>query len=156
MAKAVRPPTALDDTGTVHAFVLLGWVPPAVAAVVGGVMVAFATGNILALVGVALGGTVAGYVMSLALVFTVGYVLAGHVGERVANALLVSIVAVSVATALAVALSASGFEFDPVLVDSVTQAMTTALGLMVIGLLLIGFIGLVLSVLRRLGRRGGS
>jgi cellobiose-specific phosphotransferase system component IIC len=94
--------------------------------------------------------------MSLALLFSVGYLLARHVGERVANGLLVSIVAVSVATAFAVAVSASGFELDPVLVDSVRQAMATARGLGAIGLLVIGFVALAFRALRRLARRGGS
>ena len=155
MANTVRPPTALDDTGTVHAFVLLGWIPPAVAAIAGGVIVGIATGSVLTLVGVVLGGTVAGYVMSLALLFTVGYIFAGHVGERVANGLLVSIVAVSVVTALAVAVSASGVEFDPVLVDSVAQGMDISLGLAMIVLLVVGLVALAIKAVRRVARRMG-
>ena len=147
MAKPLRPPTALDDTGTVHAFIVLGWIPPAVAAVVGGVIVAFATGNVLAFFGVVLGGTLAGYATALVLLFTVGDLLAGLVGERVANAFLVSVVAVSVAAALAVAVSASGFEADPVLADSVAQAMTVAIGLaMMVAILVVGTGALIASV----------
>ena len=161
MAKPPRPPTALDDTGTVHAFFLLGWIPPAVAAIVGGVVVAFATGNVLAFFGVALGGTLAGYVAALVLIFTIGNALGGHVGERVANGFLVSVVAVSVAVALAVAVSASGFEFDPVLADSVAQAMTVAIGLvMVVAILVVGtgaLIATIRSWIRRVRRMvGGS
>ncbi len=131
----MRPPSsALDGDGTLYAFLFLGWIPPAVAAVVGGLIVAFATGNIFALVGVALVGTVVGYVACLAVLFTIGNLLAGRVGERVANGFLVLNVAFSVAAALAVAVAvaASGFKFDPVLFDAVVQAMTTVLGLILI------------------------
>ena len=72
-------------------------------------IVAFATGNILAFVGVAIGGTVVGYVAGLVTLFTVGWFLEGRVGERVANAFLVLTVAFSVAAALAVAVAALGF-----------------------------------------------
>ena len=130
-----RAPTALEDPGTGQAFLLLGWIPPAVAAVVGGVMVAFATGNPLALVGVALGGTVVGYITGLLVLFTFGGVLEG-VGERVANLFLVLVVAVSVAAALAVALAASGFEFDPAL----ERTLTSVGGLIVIVVLIGGVV----------------
>ena len=137
-----RASTALDDPGTTQAFLFLGWIPPAVAAVVGGVVVAFATGNALAFVGVALGGTLVGYVVALVVLFALGWVLAGRVGERVANLFLVLVVAVSVAAALAVAVAASRVEVDPVLVDSVERAATSVLGLAVIVMMIVAvFVG---------------
>jgi biotin transporter BioY len=149
----VRPRTALDDTGTVHAFVLLGWIPPAIAAVVGGLIVAFATGDALAFVRATLVGTIAGYTMSLLLLVLVMSWFAEKVSERVANGLLVSVVVGSTATALAVVLIASGFGFNLVLDDSTTQTMNIALGLFVIGLMAIGLIALAVSVVRRVARR---
>jgi uncharacterized membrane protein len=140
MAKSTGPPTALDDAGAVQAFLFMGWLPPAAAAAVGGLIAAFATGSVLTFFGVVLGGTMAGYVTGLVLLFTVGNALSGRVGERVADAFLISVVVVSVVAALAVAVSASSFEFDPALVDSVTRAMTTVLGLVVIVLMAIGLI----------------
>ena len=124
-------PTALEDPGTGQAFFLLGWIPPAVAAVIGGVMVAFATGNPLAFVGVALGGTLVGYVTGLLVLFTFGGALEG-VGARVANLFLVLVVALSVAGALAVAFAASGFKLDPAL----ERTLTSAGGLIVIVVLI--------------------
>jgi hypothetical protein len=134
----VRASTALEDPGTAKAFLILGWIPPAVAAVVGGVIVAVATGNVLVLLGVALGGTLVGYVVGLVALFTVGWFLSPRVGKRVANVFLVLVVAVSVAASLAVAVAASGVEFDPVLVDSVERATTTVLGLTVIVIMIVG------------------
>ena len=153
MANMGRPPTALDDAGTAHAFILLGWVPPAVAATIGGVIGAFTTGDVLVFVQAVIGGTIGGYVTALVLLFTVGHSLAGNVGERAANAFLVSVVAASVAAAIAMALLAADFELNLDLDETTTQAIDIAFGLMVLGLLAVGLIALGVHLVRRLIRR---
>ena len=136
-----RASTALDDPGTTQAFLFLGWIPPAVAAVVGGVIVAAATGNLGALLVVALGGTIVGYVAGLVVLFAGGGFLAGRVGERVANGFLVFVVAVSVAAALAVAVSASGVEFDPALVKSGESVLGLGVIVIIVIMTVIAFRG---------------
>jgi hypothetical protein len=119
--------TALEDPGAVHAVAIFGWMPIPVAAVVGGVIVAFVTGNPLALVGVAIGGTLAGVAAFVAL-FTVGSILAGKVGERVADVVLLLNYVVPIAAVLAVAVVASGF----VQFAWVVRAITPVLGFAVL------------------------
>ncbi len=153
MANTGRPPTALDDTGTGYAFILLGWVPPAVAAAVGGVIGALATGDVLVFVQAFIGGTIGGYITALVLLFTVGHSLSGNVGERVANVFLASVVAASFAAAIAMALLAADFEFNLDLDETTTQAIDIAFGLIVLGLMAVGLIALAVTVVRRLIRR---
>ena len=94
----------LEDTGTFQAFILMGWILPAVTSLIAGVIVAFMTGSLGALVVIVIGGTLVGYIASLVVLFTVGHMLEQRgVGARVANAFLVIDVAVGVIAALVVA-----------------------------------------------------
>lgn len=96
--------TVLKDSGLGCAFILGGWIPPLVAAGVSGVIVALRTGSLGDLAQVLIGGTVAGYVASLIILFTVGHLLERRgVGARVANAFLYLVFAIGVAAAIAVA-----------------------------------------------------
>ena len=98
--------TVLEDTGTGCAFLLLGWVPPLVAAVVGGVVVWLRTGSLGALGAVVVGGTLAGYVVSVLLLFSIGHLLEQQgVGHRVANAFVMFVLVFGVVAAIAVAIS---------------------------------------------------
>jgi hypothetical protein len=53
--------TALEDSGTAQALLLMGWIPPAITALISGVVVAFRTGSLGALAVVVVGGTLVGY-----------------------------------------------------------------------------------------------
>jgi hypothetical protein len=65
--------TALDDPGTAQRMLFLGWLPPAVTALVAGVIVALLTGDPWAFVTVLVAGTLVGYIVGLSLMFTVGF-----------------------------------------------------------------------------------
>lgn len=96
--------TVLKDTGLSCALVLLGWIPPLVAAGVSGVIVALRTGSLGDLAQVLIGGTLFGYVASLITLFTVGHALEQEgVGARVANAFVIVVLVIGVAVAIAVA-----------------------------------------------------
>ena len=82
----------------------MGWVPPLVAALVSGVIVAVRTGSLANLPAVLIGGTLAGYVASVITLFTVGHLLERRgVGSRVAKAFLYLVIVIGVAAAIAVA-----------------------------------------------------
>ena len=103
--------TVLKDTGTGCALILLGWIPPLVAALISGVIVALRTGSLGDFAQVVIGGTLGGYVASVVTLFTVGHLLEQQgVGARVANAflILVLIIGVAVAIALAVLVDSGG------------------------------------------------
>ena len=101
--------TVLKDSGTGCALLLLGWIPPLVAALVSGVIVALRTGSLGDLAQVVIGGTLAGYIASLLSLFTVGHLLEQRgVGARVANAFLILVLVIGVAAAIAVAISVGG------------------------------------------------
>ena len=104
-----QEPTALDDSGTGQALILMGWIPPLVTSLIAGVIVAFRTGSLGALVVVVIGGTLVGYIASLVVLFTFGHMLQqGGVGRRVANAFLVLDIAVGVGAALVIAAQVAG------------------------------------------------
>src|SRR5215207_4355972 len=85
--------TVLEDSGTAQVLLFMGWIPPLVTAVVSGVVVAFRTGSLGSLIAVVIGGTLAGYIVSLIILFTVGHSLEQRgVGSRVANAFVVVVV----------------------------------------------------------------
>jgi hypothetical protein len=103
-----REATALEDSGTAQVLLFMGWMPPAMTALISGVVVAFRTGSLGALAVVVVGGTLVGYVACLTILFTVGHRLEQRgVSRRVANAFLVLVVAVGVIAALAVAVLVS-------------------------------------------------
>jgi len=86
---------------------------PAIAAVIGGVIVAFWTGDLWPLAVVFVGGTVVGYVACAAMFFTVGHVLErrGSLQGRAAKAFFVFAMAVGVFAAITIAvLAASSFQ----------------------------------------------
>ena len=68
-----RPKTALDDTGTTYAALFGGWLPGGIAALVGASVVWIITRDWTAVLVALLGGTLAGYVVCLTLVFVVGF-----------------------------------------------------------------------------------
>lgn len=97
--------SALEDPGTAHAFILLGWMPPLITAVVGGVIVGLRTGSLGALVAVVIGGTLAGYIASLVILFTVGHSAEQRrAGSLMANAVIGLVVVAGVAAASTVAI----------------------------------------------------
>jgi hypothetical protein len=101
--------TALDDPGTAQVLLFVGWIPPAITSLIAGVIVAFRTGSLGALVVVVIGGTLVGYIASLVVLFTVGHMLEQQgVGRRVANAFVVLDVAVGVVAALVIAAQVAG------------------------------------------------
>ena len=98
--------TELEDPGTAQAFIFLGWLPPLITAVVGGVIVGLRTGSLGALVLVLIGGTIAGYLASLVILFTVGRSLEQRrAGSFVAKAFLLFVLLVGVAGACTVAIT---------------------------------------------------
>ena len=72
----VPPRTVLDDPGSTQIALFAGWIPAAVAAVIGGVVIAFLSGRIEALPVVAVSGTVVGYVVCLICLFGIAQPLA--------------------------------------------------------------------------------
>jgi hypothetical protein len=97
--------TELEDAGTAQAFIFLGWVPPLITAVIGGVIVALRTGSLGALVMVVIGGTLAGYIASLVILFTVGRSLEHRgAGSLIAKTLLSLVLLAGVAGACTVAI----------------------------------------------------
>jgi hypothetical protein len=98
--------TVLEDSGTAQVLLFMGWIPPLVTAVVSGVVVAFRTGSLGSLFAVVIGGTLAGYIASLVILFSVGHSLEQRgVGSRVAKAFVVFVLVVEVAAALWVAVT---------------------------------------------------
>lgn len=98
--------TALDDPGTAQAVIFLGWIPPVVVALLGGVIVGFRTGSLGALVVVVIGGTLAGYIASLIILFTVGHSLQQRrAGSLVAKVFVILVVIVGAAAACTVAVA---------------------------------------------------
>lgn len=92
--------TALEDPGTAQALIFLGWIPPLVTAAVGGVIVGLRTGSLGALILVLIGGTIAGYVASLVILFSVGHSLEQRgAGSLIAKAFLGFVLIVGVAAA---------------------------------------------------------
>ena len=111
MPKALRPSPSRDavDDGQkppkesiVDYLILLA---PAIAAVIGGVVVAFWTGDLWPLAVVVIGGTVVGYVACAAVFFTVGHILerSGSLHGRAAYAFFVFDMAVGVIAAMTIA-----------------------------------------------------
>lgn len=99
-------PTVLEDSGTAQVLLFVGWIPPLVAALICGLIVGLRTGSLGALVVVVIGGTLAGYIVSLIILFTVGHSLEQRrVSSWVANAFVVFVVVIGVAAAIAVAVS---------------------------------------------------
>jgi hypothetical protein len=91
---------ALEDPGTGQAFILLGWIPPLIIAAIGSVIVGLRTGSLGALAAVLIGGTVAGYIASLVILFTVGHSLEQRrAGSLMAKALIGLVVVVGIAAA---------------------------------------------------------
>jgi hypothetical protein len=82
---------------------------PAIAAVIGGVIVAFRTGDFWPLAMVVVGGTVVGYVACAAVFFTIGHILErrGRLQGRAADAFFVFDMAVGVFAAITIALLAA-------------------------------------------------
>src|SRR3954452_15760131 len=77
LAKSIIPRSGgtLEDPGTGQAFIFLGWIPPLISAAIGGVIVGLRTGSLGALAEVLIGGTLAGYIASLVILFSVGHSL---------------------------------------------------------------------------------
>jgi hypothetical protein len=102
---APDPGTALEDPGTAQAFLFLGWVPPLITSLVAGVIVGIRTGSLGALAQVVIGGTLAGYIASLVLLFTVGHRLEQRgSGSLLARAFVGFVLVVGVAAACWVAI----------------------------------------------------
>ena len=98
--------SALEDPGTAQAFILLGWIPPLITAAIGGVIVGYRTGTLGALAVVVIGGTLAGYIASLVILFTFGHSLEqGRPSSPVAKAFLLFALLVGVAAACTVAVT---------------------------------------------------
>ena len=96
---------ALEDPGTAQAFILLGWIPPLITAAIGSVIVGLRTGSLGALAAVLIGGTLAGYIASLVILFTVGHSLEQRrAGSLMAKALIGLVVVVGIAAAFTVAI----------------------------------------------------
>jgi hypothetical protein len=115
MPKALRPSPSQDavDDGQrppkesiIDYLILLA---PAIAALIGGVIVAFWTGDLWPLAVVFIGGTVVGYVACAAMLFTVGHILErrGSLHGRAAHAFFVIDLAVGVVAAIAIAVLAT-------------------------------------------------
>jgi hypothetical protein len=115
MPIGLRPPPsqrATDDEQTPPKestvdYVIL--VAPAIAGVLGGVIVAYRTGDLWPLAVVVIGGTIVGYVACAAVLFTVGHILErrGSLHGRAADAFFVLDMAVGVLAAVAIAVLAT-------------------------------------------------
>ncbi len=98
--------TALEDPGTGQAFILLGWIPPLITAAIGSVIVGLRTGSLGALAAVLIGGTVAGYIASLVILFSVGHSLEQRgAGSLIAKAFVGLVLIVGVGAACWVAIT---------------------------------------------------
>lgn len=99
-----RPKTALDDTGTAYAALFVGWLPGGIAALVGASVVGIVTRDWTAVWVALLGGTLAGYVVCLTLVFVVGFRLSkSGISARAADRFVKVALWSGVPTALAIA-----------------------------------------------------
>jgi hypothetical protein len=106
--KETRGSMTLEDPGMAQVLLFVGWIPPAVTALVGGVVLGLRTGSVGTLAVVAICGTLVGYIASLTVLFTLGrYLELRRVRGRLATAFLVLDVAVGVAGAIAIAILAS-------------------------------------------------
>lgn len=81
------PRTVFDDPGSSQIALFVGWIPGAVAAVIGGIAVAILSHSFEAFVIVAVAGTVVGYVVCLICVFGIGQPLAKRLSPSVADRL---------------------------------------------------------------------
>jgi hypothetical protein len=98
--------TALEDPGSAQAFIFLGWIPPLITAAIGGVVVGLRTGSLGALAAVLIGGTLAGYIATLVILFTVGHNLEqSRAGSLMAKAFVGFVLVVGVAAACWVAIT---------------------------------------------------
>ena len=98
------PKTALDDTGTTYAALFGGWLPGGIAALVGASVVWIITRHRAAVWVALLGGTLAGYVVCLTLVFVVGSRLSNSgISAQSADRFLTLALLSGVPTALAIA-----------------------------------------------------
>ncbi len=108
MSEPDPEPTSLDDAGTVQTLLFVGWIPPAVTALIGGVVLGVASGSFQTVLVVGIGGTIVGYVVSLTILFTVGrHLERRRATTRTADAFVKITVAVGVLAAIAVAVLAS-------------------------------------------------
>jgi hypothetical protein len=124
-----REATAIEDPGTTQLVLFMGWIPPAVTALAGGLIVGFTTGSLWALAVVVIGGTVVGYIACLTILFTVGWFLQRlRVRSGIANAFLLVDLAAGVLAAIAVAVLAS------IEVDLALQATAVAVGFAVVAI----------------------
>lgn len=99
-----RPKTALDDTGTAYAALFGGWLPGGIAALVGASVVWIITRDWTAVWVTFLGGTLAGYVVCLTLVFVVGFRLSkSGISAQSADRFVTLALLSGVPTALAIA-----------------------------------------------------
>lgn len=119
--------SALDDPGTTQIMLFVGWIPPAVAALIAGIIVAIRTGNLWALAVVAVGGTVVGHITSLTVLFTIGwYLQRRRVRGWAVRAFILIDVAVGVVAAVAIAILAS------IAIPLALQATGVAIGFVVV------------------------
>jgi hypothetical protein len=107
------PRTILEDPGAAQLGCFLGWVPPAIAAVISGIVVGIASASLLAFAVVAVAGTVVGYVVCLVSLFTVGAwfekrARLRRLGARAAEVVYWTMMLSGVPAAIAVALLVSG------------------------------------------------
>ena len=102
------PRTVLDDPGAPQLALFVGWIPAAVAAVIGGIAVAILTSTFDAFVVIALAGTVVGYVVCLFCMFGIGLALAKrNISARVADWVFGGIMLSGAAGAIVVAILGS-------------------------------------------------
>jgi hypothetical protein len=98
--------TVLEDSGTAQVLLFMGWIPPLIVAVVSGVVVAFRTGSLGSFFAVVIGGTLAGYIASLVVLFSVGHSLEqGGVGPRMAKVFVGVVLVIGVLATLWVAIT---------------------------------------------------
>jgi hypothetical protein len=127
--------SALDDPGTTQILLFVGWIPPAVAASVSGIILAIRTGNLWALAVVAVGGTVVGYITSLTVLFTIGwYLQRRRVRGWAIRAFVFIDVAAGVVAAVAIGILAS------IAISLALQATGVAIGFVVVVVVVIALL----------------
>lgn len=102
------PRTILDDSGAVQAALFIGWIPGAIAAVVGGLVAGLASGSFPVFAIIVVVGTIVGYVVCLCCLFVIGswlskLWLSPPAANRAYNAIMLSGVPAALAIAIVVA-----------------------------------------------------
>jgi hypothetical protein len=108
-ARGPAPPrTILDDSGATQAVLFGGWIPGAIAAVVGGLVVGLASGSFPVFAIIVVAGTIVGYVVCLCCLFGIGsrlskLELTPAAANRAFNLIMLSGVPAALAVAIVVA-----------------------------------------------------